>query len=143
MEGIVTLIIIVVLYNLFSLLVRAAKGGNPSAGRKVLVTAENFFRDRDSEAEQLQSETEDYRDNDQLSGPDKIDFEKYDRHKGDSNEILELETKGKLVLEPEKKRISSTVSSSLQKVLSEEDPLVAAFIFHEILEPPPALRRKR
>lgn len=147
MEGFITLIIIIVVFNIFNMLLRALKGGKTPAKQRALVTAEQFLQDNIS----IQKE----KSNQPLQGdafyqaePDK------DIEVSDTSYIEDFPVKDKPIPMFESSlKVPATVkvadksanqfTSNLQQVLTKRDPLLAAFVFHEILEPPPALRRKR
>lgn len=145
MEGFITLIIIIVVFNIFNMLLRALKGDKAPARQRVLVTAEQFLQDniQKKEAHQTMQEETSYQ-----TKPDK-DVELY--YTSDKEEISYLDGPGPIPGPGPKKtpaiktaeRKPDTLNSNLQQVLTKRDPLLAAFVFHEILEPPPALRRKR
>lgn len=145
MEGFITLIIVIVVFNIFNMLLRALKGDKAPARQRVLVTAEQFLQDNIQKEEPHQTLQED---TSYQAKPDK-DVELY--YTSDKEKISYLDGPGPIpgpgsrkppAIKPVEKK-PNTLNSNLQKVLTKKDPLLAAFIFHEILEPPPALRRKR
>ncbi len=148
MEGIVPLIIIIIVFNLFNALIRAArKGKQPvqqTALQKVLV----------SSAGPPSEETESvWKDDDIYSSSDLSAEPLYAEpvHTG-SEGYKPLESVKRESARPPLQKVElspsqgddrgASLGAELQQILTKKEPLVAAFIFHEILSPPPALRRK-
>lgn len=139
MEGIITLIVIIIAFNLFNALMKAVRGGQQSPQKKVLVSPEPL-----SPHENGQQWTDD-----EIRFRPKKKEKRADSYDGEGTDAREAEsaddTGAWQAPEPVKKEVasSSPVIVGLQQTLTCRDPLLAAFIFHEILEPPPSLRRKR
>jgi len=139
MEGIITLIIIIIAFNIFNALMKAVRGSQKVTQKRVFV-----------DPQQLPPHEKG-----QLWNEDEVRFRSKKKEKGsnlyddEGNDVQEAESAGErdkwLSPEPVNREAATRppVSVGLQEVLTRRDPLLAAFIFHEILEPPPSLRRKR
>jgi len=154
MDGFITLIILVIVFNLISAVMRAIKGGGAAAGRqrpeKVMLP--------DSQLGRFFSMAE-------FSGPDVPDQSEYNTEfeeeaVSDSTyrlyepeAMLELtppQEAGRTILsrpaEPRTKTPEQVnrpaPALGIRKVLTEKESFLAAFVLHEILEPPPTLRRR-
>lgn len=139
MEGIITLIIIIIAFNIFNALIKAVRGSQKAPQKKAFVVPQQLPPHEKG----------------QLLNEDEVRFRLKKKEKGsyfyddEGNDVQEAESAGErdkwLSPEPVNREVATQtpVSVGLQKVLTRRDPLLAAFIFHEILEPPPTLRRKR
>ncbi len=152
MEGIVTLIIIIIVFNIFNFLARSIRGGRQVEQQKVPVGIDDMspketvrlWKDDDVYSRSASPGHSDIYD----TGAD------YDRRNGQEHGAPETEKPDKKeAFEQVVRRTSrpvsqeigqhSGISANLQQVLTQKEPLVAAFIFHEIIDPPLALRRRR
>ena len=142
MESLITLVVIIIVFNLISSLLRSLRGGQPAPRKTVQVRSER------SSVEELAEQWVDHTSYSYLAVPedgrvepdhdqetDKIDIEIED--------IREIEEGRFKQLQQKKTCRSSSIASCLNQTLTKKDPLVSAFIFHEIFEQPPAIRRKR
>jgi hypothetical protein len=156
MDGFITLIILVIVFNLFSAVMRAIKGGGAAAGRQKpgqeivpVRRLEKFFST--IEPDDLDDPVYDY---DQYKTA--IEDGVADEATGSlyepviKTEVAEEQEKELVVLpEPAGKRNKMPDQIKrpapvlgIKKVLTEKDSFLAAFVLHEILDVPPALRRR-
>jgi len=145
MEGFITLIIIIVIFNIFNMVLRAIRGGKTPAKQRVLVTAEQFLQDNIQKEKSYRSLQEDpFR-----QAEPELEVKSYDTSYRENVQAKKeafpppgstLKTPTPLKVDDKK---ADRFTSNLQQVLTKKDPLLAAFVFHEILEPPPTLKRKR
>jgi len=158
MDGFLTLIVLIILFNLFSAVLRAIRGRGAAAGRQKPVKA----FDPDSQLGQFFRAAE-------MNEPDDSDLREYEAEAESEYEAetvsdftyrlyepearLELalpQETGRIVLpEPAEPRTKTTdqvcrsvPASGFIKVLTEKDSFLAAFVLHEILDKQPALRRR-
>ncbi len=149
MEGIFTLIIIIIVFNLFNFIVKAIRGSQQAVLQQDAVAPESL--PREEPVRRWKDDDFIYR---SLSSGETERSTGYDAR--ESTGIRAPETAGdeeKPTVKPAAKRAGrvvaresgqpSTVTTNLQQVLTQKEPLVAAFIFHEIIDPPLALRRRR
>lgn len=159
MDGLLTLIVLIIIFNLFSAVLRAIRGGGAAAGGQKPVKA----FDPDSQLGRFLRAAE-------MNDPDDPDLKEYAAVAESEYEAeavsdftyrlyepearLELalpQEAGRTVLpEPAEPRTKTTdqvcpsvPASGIIKVLTEKDSFLAAFVLHEILDTPPALRRRR
>ncbi len=147
MEGIITLIIIIIVFNIINFLGRALRGGRQVERQRVSVDADRF-----APKESLHSRK------DEDTYFRSVSF--YDPETDRDTRVSPGITTSETVKEPGKETAKqkpqrpeqliapgagkpSSIPLNLQQALSQKEPLVAAFIFHEIIDPPLALRRKR
>ncbi len=155
MDGFITLIILVIVFNLFSAVLRAIKGGSAGAGRqrpvRELAPA--------SQLDRLFSiaETNDPGDPDRSEYETGFEDEAVAEVTGSLYEpkvepefVEDQETERAILSEPAVTRIKTpdqvnrpAPGFGIRKVLTEKDSFLAAFVLHEILDVPPALRRRR
>ncbi len=142
MEGIITLIVIIIIFNLLNRLVNAAKRTQrsparrsrayrfeqPLPGKTTEKKAEEraFFRSEDTRVYDSGVEDEEETD-EEIDEAEMVDDDK------------DLEVKRAV----REKAPAAPASNSLRKILSDKDSLVAAFIFHEAISGPPVSRRKK
>lgn len=150
MDGLLTLIVLIIIFNLFSAVLRAIRGGGAAAGRQKPVKA----FDPDSQLGQFFRAAE-------MNDPDDPDLREYEAEAVsdftyrlyEPEARLELalpQEAGRTVLsEPAEPRTKTTdqvcpsvPASGIIKVLTEKDSFLAAFVLHEILDTPPVLRRR-
>ncbi len=139
MEGIITLIVIIIVFNIFNALMKAVRGSQQASQKRVLHSPElvppdetgSRWADEDIHARSVEKEKTAYVYESEEPPADEI---------GDSREAGTWQAP-----QPVKKEGGgpTSVSLGLQQVLTRKGPFLNAFIFHEILEPPPSLRRKR
>jgi len=147
MEGIITLIIIIIVFNILNFLGRALRGGRQVERQRVPVDADRF-----APKESLHPR----KDEDTYFRSVSLDEPETDRDARVSSGIAISETVKEPGIETAKQKThkseqviargagqSSSIPVNLQQALSQKESLVAAFIFHEIIDPPLALRRKR
>ncbi len=141
MEGILTLIIIIIIFNLFNFLARSLKGNRSNQKGRALVEKEELISDHSGQTNAGWDEDEKSYDA-FFDMQQNADHEK-ERVKTYSDEETARpaveETKRKTI---EKKGSSPRLSGNLKQLLTKKDPLLTAFIFHEIIDPPRTRRRK-
>ncbi|MGM0651580.1 MAG: hypothetical protein ACQES4_02210 [Bacillota bacterium] len=141
MEGIIALIILVIIFNIFNYFARALKGNRSDQRHKVLFekkdSGDEFFEQTDSGWAIDEKPDGSFLDMRQSTG----DYQKMEKTSlGDETAIPPVnEVKSKSA---KKRRSSSNLSGNLRELLTKKDPLLTAFIFHEIFDPPRARRRK-
>jgi len=144
MEGIITLIVIIIIFNLLNRLVNAAKRQQqPPAPRRRTYGPGRPLPDistgktiETQEPHDLRSE----RRRDYYAG-----FEDQEEDVEEADEAKKPEDNKDLDAKRSVREKTPAVpaSNSLRKILSDKDSLVAAFIFHEALSGPPVSRRKK
>ncbi|MDW7738902.1 MAG: hypothetical protein SCJ97_02435 [Bacillota bacterium] len=150
MESIITLIIIVVLFNLFNIIMRVIKGAqNQPSARKSPVVEGDFTKPEGKEAWAEELRELEYR----LMGKFEEDRPVIEAEYIESEPIEDEEeeivedtpeySKPESILPVSRTVRPSALELNLKNVLTRKDPLVAAFIFSEILGPPHAIRKKR
>lgn len=141
MEGIIILIVLIIIFNLFNFLSRALKGDRSDHKRKVLVEEE------DSVVDNFDQPGYDWED-DKKSHDPFLDVRQSPDHYKQREEAFPDD---EAVLTPakevkkktaKKKSASPNLSSNLRQLLTEKDPLLTAFVFHEIIDPPRVRRRR-
>ena len=141
MEGILTLIIIIIIFNLFNFLARSLKGDRSNQKGRVSVEKEELISD-------LPRQINAGRDEDEKSYDAFFDMQENADHEKDRVKTYPKEEAVRPVVEETKrktikKKASSTrLSGNLEQFLTQKDPLLTAFIFHEIIDPPRTRRRK-
>jgi hypothetical protein len=154
MDGFITLIILVIVFNLFSAVMRAIKGGRAAAGRQgpgqeiaPVRQLDRFF----SSFEPSDLDEPEYGEYETVNEDGAADGRTGSLYAaGVETEVTEEQEKERVVLsEPAGKRnkipgqIKQPASVlGIKKVLTEKDSFLAAFVLHEILDVPPALRRR-
>ncbi|OPL09928.1 MAG: hypothetical protein AVO34_04420 [Firmicutes bacterium ML8_F2] len=159
MDGIIFLIVLIVLYNLFSILMKAMKNrksppvsGRASVGERVglsepgeipeSVDRYNLFPREEAAGEEINQRTPygewvyDEEDED-ADEPANGDFGKRvvmpeEQSSGEETELPDKEIKE-----------SPAFPGSLRQVLSDKDSLVAAIVFHELIGTPVSMRKRR
>ena len=142
MENIGVLIIVVIAFNLIRTVMKAIRGGQ-SATRKTV--PERIVRSPEEspvdpwvhDAAYFDSGFSEQADYDSDYDDEEDKEEEEDMDSGETEERYTVP-----LVERERYR-SSSVASGLKQALTQKDPLVAAFIFHEIFGQPLAMRRKR
>ena len=154
MDGFITLIILVIVFNLLSAVMRAIKGGSAAAGRqrpeKVIAPDSQLGRFL-SLAELSDPEVPDqsaYATAIEDKAADELTGSLYEPEV-ESEIVKHQETARAILSEPSGISIKTPDQVSrpapalgIRKVLTEKDSFLAAFVLHEILDPPPALRRR-
>lgn len=149
MEGIVTLIIIIIAFNIFNFIARAIRSGSQTKQKEISVGTDDIKLkepvlsrengDHDIYHRFMSSgDTGDFSGRRESKG---IGFEK--TGKGGTEQAAKpavRRAKQPVSQEPGQHK---EISANLRQVLTQKEPLVAAFIFHEIFDPPLALRRRR
>jgi len=144
MESIVTLIVIIVVFNLINSLFRAIRGGRPVPRKTVPVGDDRPFEGfEESPAVYKKDDTAYY----YSAFPDDDEFVADNDRKaaetvGESSE--NLRKMGGQTVAPKRETVcrSSKIATGLNRALTQKDPLVSAFIFREIFRQPPAMRRR-
>ncbi len=142
MEGLITLIVIIIIFNLLNRLVNAAKRQQqPSTRRR---RSYGFERSLPGRAAEKKVEDPAYFRPEDAGGY----YARYEDEEGAVEEVDEADKlEGEKGLEVKravrKKAPAEPASNSLRQILSNRDSLVAAFIFHEALSGPPVSRRKK
>ncbi len=143
MEGIITLIVIIIIFNLLNRLVGAVKSKQqPPRGRRAYEPGRPTRSGRmvDQWIERFEKPAS-FRSTGSADREDSWAGDEEDEE-GYEHEIKKehAETKAK----SEKKAVSTRpVSKNLRHILSDKESLVAAFIFHEAISGPPVSRRNR
>ncbi len=143
MEGIITLIVLIIIFNLFNFLARALKGNRFEQERRVLVEKEDSMTDsRDQTDYGWEEDVKPH-------GPllDLRASEDYEDYRGKTSPKEDEEAalppvevvRGRIT---GKKNSSSQLAGNLRHLITKKDPLLTAFIFHEIIDPPRTRRRK-
>ncbi len=141
MEGILTLIIIIIIFNLFNFLTRSLKGNRSNQKGRDLAKEQELLTDHPGQINAG-------RDEDEKSYNAFFDMQQYEDHVNSKVEAYPKEETARPVVEETKrkkikKKASSTrLSGNLEQLLTQKDPLLTAFIFHEIIDPPRTRRRK-
>jgi len=148
MENILVFIVVIVIFNLLRRIFGAGPGRRekqPSRQRQTISSRDTV---PDRKIEQKVDDPVYFR-----AARKKDTFVDYTDHEHDDDQYSYYDQKEQP--DPEPKELSrpetvasrgmqtSAVSSNLREILSRRDPLVAAFIFHEIIDPPPAMRNRR
>lgn len=130
MEGILTLIIIIIIFNLFNFFTRSLRGNRSNQRGRVLVEKEEPIIDHEKSYDTFfdMQQNEDY-EKDRVKTYPKEETAGMAAEKAKSGAI-------------EKQTSSAKLSGNLRKLLTHKDPLLTAFIFHEIIDPPRTRRRK-
>jgi hypothetical protein len=157
MDNLIPLIIFIVVFNMIRNIIKSVQAGKTNAARRAAVSpVQQSKQPAEQGIEQLMAKLG-------IMPPvvEKISYQHYDQvtdfdeTEEDEADVYETETKVE-VLAPvaavrshPMKQINakpcrpSSVAAGLQQVLTKRDPLVSAFIFHEIFGPPLAGRRRR
>lgn len=144
MESIVTLIVIIVVFNLINSLFRAIRGGRPVPRTTLPVGADPPFEDsEESPAVYRQDDTAYF----YSAFPDDDEYVADSNRKSDETVEEVSENLGKMeeqtvTLKRETVCRPSKIASGLNRALTQKDPLVSAFIFQEIFRKAPAMRRR-
>lgn len=136
MEGLITFIVIIIVFNVLNRLIGAAKRKQQPPQRRSVIGPERTMPGRPQRSSFDDSAF--FR-----STRPKEDYDAYD----DQEEEDKVENKQpETILESRKKVKKSgpeaSASRNLRKLLSDKNSLVAAFIFHEAISAPPASSRK-
>ncbi len=163
MDGFITLIILVVVFNLLSAVMRAIKGGSAQtrSSRQPVqkpppafnLDAEELFpfavKREFSEPEEQEYEAEPEREFDKEAEEELDDDQYYSDYTDYEDEPKELQEEPVTVL-PQQVRPAAmpgkpeaAVTPGIRTVLTEKNSFLAAFILHEILDLPPSLRRMK
>lgn len=153
MESLITLIVMIIVFNLIRSLFRGLRGAQTTPRKTVPVRPDQLFESYEkSPAEPVVgSDTYFY-----SAFPGDADLESdYDQETEeaekteDAEEAIEdtrrreIEVRRAALHKGEAACPPSPVVTGLREALSKKDPLVSAFIFHEIFREPPSVRRKR
>ncbi len=143
MENIVVLIIVVIAFNLIRTVMKAIRGGQSATRKAVPVRIVRSPEERHvdpwvHEAAYFDSGFSEQADYDS-------DYDDEEDNEEEEEEVMDSgETEERYTVPPvERERYrSASVASGLKQALTQKNPLVAAFIFHEIFGQPLAMRRK-
>ena len=151
MESLVTLIVMIIVFNLIRSLFRGLRGAQTAPRKTVPVRPDQLFESYEkSPAEPvIGSDTYFY-----SAFPSDAELEPdYDQEAEEAEEAeeeiedtrrrWEIEVRRAALHKGEAACPPSPVATGLRQALSQKDPLVSAFIFHEIFREPPSVRRKR
>jgi hypothetical protein len=157
MDNLIPLIIFIVVFNMIRNIIKSVQAGKTNAARRAAVSpVQQSKQPAEQGIEQLMAKLG-------IMPPvvEKISYQHYDQvtdfdeTEEDEADVYETETKVEVLApvaavrsHPMKQIIAkpsrpSSVAAGLQQVLTKRDPLVSAFIFHEIFGPPLAGRRRR
>lgn len=159
MDNLIPLIVFIVIFNLIRNIIKSVQAGKTTAARRAAVSPVPVQQSKlpaEQGIEQLmaklgimppmveQISAQRY---DQVPDFDEMEEDEADEYEAET----EVEVLAPLVpvrSQPMKQITAkpcrpSSVAASLQQVLTKRDPLVSAFIFHEIFGPPVAGRRRR
>jgi len=135
MEGIIFLLIIIVAFNLLNALIKALRGER--GGRQRDIPSGRKRPAAGGVKDIWEEETAHFR-------AKKPTGAAADRESDDEESVDYARAKDEYaVIPPVKSREPSEVASNLKQMLSRKESLAAAIIVHEILKPPPAVRRRR
>lgn len=144
MESIVTLIVIIVVFNLINSLFRAIRGNRPVPRRTVPAGADSPFEAFEESPAVLRQDDRAY-----FYSAFPVDDEYVTDNDRGTVETAEEASENLGIMEAQTvtlKRVTvsrpSKIASGLNRALTQKDPLVSAFIFQEIFRQPPALRRR-
>lgn len=153
MDGFITLIILVIVFNLLSAVMRAIKGGNvQNRSRQQSVQklppafgADQIFpfavKGEFGDPEEQEYETEPGAD----STFENERFTEYDEYDGEPEDLQEQTVASlpePVVHAVRKQTAEASVIPGIKKVLTEKDSFLAAFVLHEILDTQPFLRHR-
>ena len=144
MESIIVLIIIVVVFNLFNAILRALKGGQTGSSKSTeSVVPSPVFQERPEEFKDFWSTIteEPPLQGEHVSQP--VELKAADEAPEKLKRVPEIAKEKALRKDVPEKKPAEIEGNFLQQGLSEKKGLLAALIFHEILEPPVSLQRKR
>ncbi len=143
MEGILTLIILIIVFNLFNFLARALKGESSRQRGRVLVEKEELASGSDHPGQINSVRDEEEKMHDSFFDMQENEHYENDRVRIYPNEDTAIPVAEEATSKPfEKKGSSVKLSGNLKQVLTRKDSLLTAFIFHEIIDPPRTRRRK-
>ncbi len=153
MEGIITFIVIIIIFNLLNRLAGAAKRKQQPVSRRRTYDQSRPLPERPVERKEEEPRYfRSARPEDLFAGLEEDDENEEDEeddesgYEVDRQEEWQAETGTEEALikkrRAEKSAPTALSSNKLGQLLSDKDSLVAAFIFHEAISGPPALRRK-
>jgi hypothetical protein len=143
MENIITLIVVIIVFNLISSVLRSIRGGQAPPPKRI----QDTVPDQAAKAKTIDPWVDE-----DLSGysshgvvdPGPEEYNQYEsKEDGEESKTVTTQKSRPAPVFAKKSCRPPSVASGLQQVLTRKDPLVAAFIFHELFGPPAALRRKR
>ncbi len=147
MEGIITLIIIIIAFNILNFLARSLRGGRQVEQQRAPVETDRLSP---NESLRLRKDYDTYFRSESLDDTETDHNARVKTGIGLSETVKSLDKDtAKQTSQRTEQVISrkagqpSSIPKNLQQVLNQKESLVAAFIFHEIIDPPVALRRKR
>lgn len=147
MENLVTLIVLIIVFNLIRSLFRGIRGAQTAPRKTVPVRPDQLFESFEKSPAKpvVGSDTYFY-----SAFPGDADLEPdYDQEAEEAVEAeedtrsWEIEVRRAALHKREAACPPSPIATGLRQALSRKDPLVSAFIFHEIFREPPSVRRKR
>ncbi len=152
MDGFITLIILVIVFNLLSVVMRAIKGGNTQSRSRQPVeklppafdanqifpfAVKREFGDPEEQEYETEPEAESTFEDEHFA-----EYGEYDGEPEDLQEQTVARLPEPIVHAVRTKSAEASVTPGIRTVLTEEDAFLAAFILHEILDTPPVLRRR-
>ena len=151
MEGIVSLIVLIVIFNIFSAIVRAIRGGGAARQGRQDLPGTPAGPERPVQKIKLWIDDLESDDSDLVAESSPAGQQVYDEayyaplepepfEEEDSTEEEYIPPPPPLHPAAEKPPVREPVR--LKGMLASRESLLSAFVFHEILEPPPSLRRK-
>ncbi len=160
MDNLIPLIVFIVIFNLIRNIIKSVQAGKTTAARQPVVAnpAQQQKLPAEQGIEQLMAKlgiappvVEQIRDQryDQVPGFDEVEEEEADEYETEAAvEVPAPLAAAAVRSQPMKQSTAkpyrpSSIAVGLQQVLTKRDPLVSAFIFHEIFGPPLAGRRRR
>ena len=153
MDGFITLIILVIVFNLLSVVMRAIKGGNTQSRSRQPVQKLPSAFDADqifpfaikrefSNPEEQESEAEPEAES-TFEDEHFAEYDEYDRESEELQEQTVARLPEPVVHAVRTQTAEASVTPGIRIVLTEKDSFLAAFILHEVLEKPPSLRRMK
>jgi hypothetical protein len=157
MDNLIPLIVFIVIFNMIRNIIKSVQSGKTAAARQAAVSSvQQSKQPAEQGIEQLMAKLG-------IMPPPvvQVSDQRYDRvpvyDQMEEDEAVEYETETEveapvplvaLRSQPMKQSTAkpcrpSSVAAGLQQVLTKRDPLVSAYIFHEIFGPPVAGRRRR
>jgi hypothetical protein len=156
MDGFITLIILIIVFNLLSAVMRALKGGGAAAGRQkpgqeiapVRRSEKIFNTIEPGDLKDLVYDYDQYKTAGEDGAADEVTGNLYEpviktkvAEEQEKEWVALPEPAGKRSKMPDQIKRPAPVIG-IKRVLTEKDSFLAAFVLHEILDLPPALRRR-
>lgn len=157
MDNLIPLIVFIVIFNMIRNIIKSVQAGKTTAARRAAVSpVQQSKQPAEQGIEQLMAKlgimppaVEQISDQryDQVPDFDEVEEDEADEYETET-EVEVLAPLAAVRSQPMKQSTAkpcrpSSVAAGLQQVLTKRDPLVSAYIFHEIFGPPVAGRRRR